>query len=356
MEKPFTQPAFGMNFTVRELINPSQKDRQKYDNFVKNHPLGSIHQTLEWGLFQCKTPGRDKFYALMQEDQNGNCVGSVLLIRQQLPKGLCWLYAPRGPLIDYADLPKFAPLFQKIAEIAKKDHAVFLRFYPGIPDHHTPNFKSIKSRLAHAHYQPESTLILDLTKSLEELLKQMKPKGRYNIKIAHKHGVKIRQGDPGEVHLFYDLLLQTTTRDKFSGHALEYYQNMLAVLGPQQAKLYFAEYDSKIIAGMIVTYFKDTATYYFGASSNEYRNTMAPYLLQWQAILDAKSQGLKFYDFLGIAPQNQSGQLNPNHPWAGVTDFKLKFGGERLNYISPQEIVYKPLWYNAIKIAKKLRR
>ncbi len=347
---------FGMNFTVRELVNTSQKDRQKYDKFVQNHPLGSIHQTVEWGLFQSKTPGRDKFYVLMQEDQNGKCIGSALLIRQQLPRGLSWLYCPRGPLIDYSDLPKFAPLFQKIAQIAQKDKAVFLRFDPGISDHQFSNFKSVKSRVAHAHYQPESTLILDLTKSPEELLKQMKPKGRYNIKIAQKHGVTIRQGEPNEVQHFYNLLLQTTTRDKFSGHGMEYYQNMLQILGPQQAKLYFAEYQSNIIAGMIVTYFKDTATYYFGASSNNHRNTMAPYLLQWQAILGAQKHGCKFYDFLGIAPENHNGQVNPNHPWAGVTDFKLKFGGTRVNYVPPQEIVYLPLWYQLIKIAKRFRR
>ncbi|MFA5829811.1 MAG: peptidoglycan bridge formation glycyltransferase FemA/FemB family protein [Candidatus Gracilibacteria bacterium] len=360
-----------------KIIQITENQQEKYNQFVQNHPLGSIHQTWEWGMFQCKTPGRDRFYALVQEDEHGQWEGAALIIRQQLPKGLSWLYCPRGPLVDYSNLPKFLPLFQKIAEIAKKENAVFLRFDPGLTE--SPDFsktppaenlnfqktvsKILNSKSAHAHYQPESTLILDLSQSPEELLKQMKPKGRYNIKIAQKHGITICVSDTAQdLKNFYQLLHQTTTRDQFSGHALEFYQNMLTILGPQKAKLYLAEYQTQpvgsstspgphIIAGLIATYFKDTAIYYFGASSNEYRNTMAPYLLQWQAILDAQKLGYKYYDFLGIAPEDQ-----PNHPWAGVSDFKLKFGGTRLNYVPPQEIVYKPLWFNAIKLAKKLRR
>jgi lipid II:glycine glycyltransferase (peptidoglycan interpeptide bridge formation enzyme) len=77
---------------------------------------------------------------------------------------------------------------------------------------------------------------------------------------------------------------------------------------------------------------------------------MAPYLLQWQAVLDAKNAGCKYYDFLGIAPEN-----TPDHPWAGVTDFKLKFGGMRVNHVPAQEIIYRPFWYLLMKFAKWLR-
>ena len=152
-----------------------------------------------------------------------------------------------------------------------------------------------------------------------------------------------------DIPVFYKLLQQTVTRDQFSGHALDYYRNMFLFLHPRP-KLYLATYKNQPVAAIIVTYFKDTATYYFGASGNEYRHVMAPYLLQWQAIRDAKKAGCRFYDFLGIAPPDQ-----PHHPWAGVSDFKLKFGGKRVNYATAQEIVYRPFLHTLIRLAKWLK-
>lgn len=335
-----------------KVIELTQKDHKKYQEFVENHPLGSIHQTVEWGEFQTRLAGRDKFWCLAVENEKGAILASALVIRQTLPFKKCWLYSPRGPLADYHDQKVLELLFQKIREIGKAQNAVFFRFDPLIPEGENIAYKSLKARKAHAHYQPENTLILDLAPAEDDILKQMKPKGRYNIKVAQKHGVKIcvSDGTQKDIDAFYSLLQQTTDRDEFSGHNKKFYEDMISVLGHQKAKLYLAEHGDKTVAGIIATFFKDTAIYYFGASSNESRNVMAPYLLQWRAIQDAKAAGYKYYDFLGIAPQEAK-----NHPWAGVTDFKLKFGGKRVNYYPAQEIVCQPFWYLVIKLLKKLK-
>lgn len=346
---------------------------QKYDQFVANHALGSIHQTRVWGEFQAKLSGRGPFWCLTVEDagtgdshDHGQILASALVIRQALPFGKCWLYCPRGPLADYSNTQALRELFQKIRTLAQEQNAVFIRYDPALElkssdlNCHS-DFGFGNSVRAHSHYQPENTLILDLTASPEELLKQMKPKGRYNIKVAQKHGVKARKsdGNAADTSAFYNLLKLTTTRDAFAAHDQKYYENMLKILGPH-AQLYLAEYQNKPLAGMIVTYFKDTATYYFGASSNEHRNVNAPALLQWQAIQDAKAAGCTEYDFLGIAPESPTRHLkfgfrNSPHPLRGVTDFKLKFGGTRVDYHPAQEIVYQPLWYALVKLIKKFR-
>jgi serine/alanine adding enzyme len=93
------------------------KRYQKYENFVENHPLGSIHQTREWALFQTKTPGRDKFWVLVLEDNDSNIVASALLIRQTLPFQKSWIYSPRGPLVDYNNPEHLNLLFSKIKEL-----------------------------------------------------------------------------------------------------------------------------------------------------------------------------------------------------------------------------------------------
>jgi lipid II:glycine glycyltransferase (peptidoglycan interpeptide bridge formation enzyme) len=343
-----------------QLINP--ENRSAYDKFVSAHPLGSIHQLWDWGVFQSQSGIRDRFH-VVAVTEGTRYLASALVISQILPFGKCWLYCPRGPLGDYRTGSGHAALkavFEEIRSIAVKEDAVFLRFDPPLEDTYVPEVRSLfgdlGARPAHAHYQPENTLILDLKHAPEEILKNMKPKGRYNIKVAQKHGVKIRvsdlSGDSGKKDLegFHALMKETASRDGFSGHPLFYYKKMLEVLGSGMAKLYVAEYDGKILAGMIATYFGRTATYYFGASSGEHRNTMAPYILHWQAINDAKAAGFHYYDFFGIAPEGDT-----KHPWAKVTDFKMKFGGERVNYMPAQEIVYKPFWYALIKIAKFAR-
>jgi peptidoglycan pentaglycine glycine transferase (the first glycine) len=334
----------------------SEKDRQKYQKWLEESPFGSIHQIWEWGLFQSGSGMRDKFEVVAVMDEHENIKASALIIRQKLPFNKSWFFIPRGPVLDYLHESEkekiLEKLFSKISEIAKKENVVFLRVEPPITSDCPNPFKGLSVRPAHAHYQPETTLIVDLKHPSEELLKQMKPKGRYNIKLAEKHGVKVRvsEGNQKDPDIFYGLFSQTTARDKFAGHNKKYYAEMLKILGENQAKLYIAEYNGKPLSAAIITYFKDTAIYYFGASSNEDRNVMAPYLLHWQAIMDAKNAGYHYYDFFGISPEGSQ-----NHPWAKVTEFKLKFGGDRINYYQAQEIIYSPFWYAAIRLAKFFR-
>lgn len=317
-----------------------KSEEPKWDEFIQTHPLSSIHQTSAWGHF------RGKYWIIVLENDD-KIIGGSMIIRQELPKGYCWLYSARGPLIqnDQMDLSgsQVEALLTALEPLAKKENAVFLRIDPPITE--PPKFKGFKP--THSGFQPEDTIIVDLTASEEEILKQMKQKGRYNIRLAEKKGVSIHESK--NVDAFYSLLEQTTTRDNFHGHDKHFYQQMLDKL-PQNAILYMATYENKSIAGIIVTHFKDTAIYYFGASGNEYRNVMAPYLLQWHAMKEAKKRHAKYYDLLGIAPENAK-----DHPWAGVTNFKKKFGGKHITYAPPQEYSFKPLIHFLYKLYKKIK-
>lgn len=313
----------------------------------------SIEQSPEWAKFQESIPGRGQVWTLDFADAHGESQ-HALIVLQRLPMGKSWLWCPRGPVMDdYNDQTAWHNFLKEVKTIAILNKAVFLRVELPVLDTNNvawPNgFKP-----AHDHYLPEHTLVVDLTTSQEKILEQMKPKGRYNIKLAQKKGVDIfkSQNVQHDVKVFYKLLTQTTQRDGFAPHSESYYAKMLEILQPKgMAELFLAEYEGKIIASLIATFYKDTATYYFGASSNEYRNVMAPYLLQWEAILEGKRRNCKHYDFLGIAPDNK----NSNHPWAGITEFKRKFGGEMVAYQQAREYVFQPLWYQGMKIYKKFR-
>lgn len=338
-------------------------DRQQehlWDEFIQTYPLSTIHQSSAWGHFQEKIPFRGKYWIVVLEESL-RIFGGTMLIRHKMPKGFSWLYAARGPLLNYENADESNLQMQKLLEaikpIAKKEKSIFLRIDP--PLKITKNFADfIHDRHG---FQPNDTLILDLKPAENELLAQMKPKGRYNIGLAEKKGVKIHKTNlqnpedfKRDLDAYFKILKETTKRDGFHGHNKEYYEKMLLTLAaekPPKAALYMGTYNNQPLGGIIVTYFKDTATYYYGVSSNENRQLMAPYLLQWQAMKDAKTQGYKYYDFFGIAPEQSQ-----NHPWQGVTDFKLKFGGQQISYQKPQEYPFKRLLYLIYNIYKKTKR
>lgn len=343
-----------------------------WDEFVNNHPIGSIHQSSVWARFQGVMKGRGQYWIIAFIDDK-KILGGTVVIRHKMPKGYCWFYGSRGPLLDYENLSKeeineqISLLLEEITKLAKKEHSIFLRFDPPIlaeTSRHTSllfkNFRKIKEG-----FYPQDTLVLDLTKSEEELLSEMKPKGRYNIKLAEKKGVKIEKYTGKKalgkaMNEFYELLGDTTTRDGFTRHPKEVYNAMIENLTPEKTNfpmphppegiLYLAKFENIPVAGMIAVTYKDAATYYYGASSNEYRNTMAPYLLQWHAIQEAKKDGFKCYDFMGISPETDQ-----KHKLSGVTDFKNKFGGTRLTYIHPQEHAFKKLLYLVYRLKNMVK-
>ncbi len=165
------------------------------------------------------------------------------------------------------------------------------------------------------------TAIIDLSKTEEQILADMKPKWRYNIKLAEKKEIKVMEVDKtiDNIKIFYDLMMETTSRDGFSGNNIVYYQTFLETI--KESCLLIAYKDDKPVASWIFIFDKDVSIYYYWASTNdtEYRNLMAPYLLQWTALKKAKKIWSKYYDFLWIAsPWDTKSSLI----W--VTDFKLK--------------------------------
>jgi len=197
------------------------------------------------------------------------------------------------------------------------------------------------------------TAIIDLEKSEDEILANMKPKGRYNIKVARKNWVEVKIVDKTEENIkaYYDLMLETTSRDWFSGNSLEYYKTFLESL--KNSKLILASIDWVIIAWGIFIFDKQVSIYYYWASTSkkEYRNLMAPYLVQWTAIIYAKSIWSKIYDFLWVAsPEEKNSSL------AWVTDFKKKLTKDIRKVSESYVFVNKKLKYFIINILRKLKK
>lgn len=271
--------------------------------------------------------------------ENGGA--TAIVIKHKLPKGLCWLEVPRGPLFENEKYLK--KLLEEIKELGKKEKAIFIR----MSSFEKFRFSNFDFRASKNDHHPQTSLVIDLKQSEEEILKQMKPKGRYNIKVAQKHGVIVEPSQ--DIEAFHHLLSSTGFRDGFGIHTESYYQKMIDSIG-DKTQLLLAQYNGEVIAGGLFVYLEEWGIYYYGASVSSHREVMAPYLIQWEAIKEAKKRGCKYYDFLGIAPENSK-----SHPWSGVTDFKRKFGGRTVNYPQAREMILRPFLYFAYCLYKKFR-
>lgn len=298
----------------------------------------SVLQTKEWAAL------RESF------GWQAHRIDDIWILEKSLFLGKSFLYAPE---INYEVLSTNLENFlENIKKIAKNTNSIFFRLE--ILDQNDEKIieklREKKFIKAFEEIQPEFRQIVPLDKSEEEILAGMKPKGRYNIKIAQKNNIEVKKSD--NILEFYQLFLETAKRDGFSIRPKDYFQSLLEILSPQgYGELLVAYYQGKPVAAEIVTYFDGVASYLYGASSSEYRNLMAPYLLHWEIMRRAKENGCNVYDLLAVAPPDEE-----NHKYSGITRFKQQFGGETVCLVGSYDLVFQPFWYKIFKIAEKIRR
>jgi len=174
---------------------------------------------------------------------------------------------------------------------------------------------------------PPDTILVDLLGDEAAIIARMKPKTRYNIRLAARKGVRVREGGTADLELWQRLYLATARRNGIFPHGARFFQ-ALALAGQTDAKvrLLIAEKGEKPLAAMFLSTSADRATYLYGASSGEDRNLLAPYALQWAAMGFARSEGCASYDLFGVAPRP-----DPGHPLHGLFVFKSGFGGMMLH-------------------------
>lgn len=349
-------------FTTR-IIDASEKDR--YNHFVAHHPKGHFLQLWEWGQVK-QGMGWESLPLILEED--GEIRASLLILKRQLPlPGIkrCIFYSPRGPVVDIDSEELCRALFEGAARAARDHGAVFLKIDPDV-DHRHRQFGEILRRcglrrnetgLDFEGVQPRFVFRLNILPSEIHLLENMHSKWRYNIRLAGKKGVAIREADgKDDLKTFYRILQETAQRDHFLIRGSEYFEWIWDYMVESgYAQIFLAEYDEQVVAATLAMILGDKVWYLYGASSNQHRNVMPNYLIQWEMIRWARENGCSLYDFRGV-----SGDLDESNPLYGLYRFKKGFGGEFTEFIGEWDQVYSPffdwLWTHALPIYLKLRR
>jgi len=322
-----------------------------------------------WGEFKSRFGWKTCAFLIELSFGNNTEKFPLLTLSRRIALGLSLTYIPWGP-----EFPAFFPKEERetaAAQIAKNlkpflsRNTMFVRFEPPWENSvqgtkHTDEGIASEKRFLKAGFkkstvtvQPPDTVIINLNNSSDEILAQMKPKWRYNILLAEKKGVKVKKSGIEEIELFYSLLKETAIRDGIAVHSIEYYKTLFEICGNDNEKLhlYTASHEEDLLAAIVVLLRGKNAVYLYGASSNNKRNLMAPYALQWKAMKDAKEAGCENYDLFGI-PANE----DPSHPMAGLYRFKTGFGGQIIHRAGTWDFPYRKFVFCLFSAAEKIRK
>ncbi len=316
-------------------INEAQKTQ--YNKLVTH-----VVQSWEWGEFREKLGLRVLRYGIY----DGNKLKTVFqLTLHPIPfLNKYFGYLPKGPFPD-------KDLAMALLKIAKDNNCVAIKIEPDILK---PTNQKVDNRFKKSPKPlfTKHNFILGLEKSEEDLLKNMHQKTRYNIKVALKHGVIIKEHTDKEGYEIYkNLYFQTTKRQNYHGHSAHYHKLAWETLSEAgMARILIAYYQDEPLTSWMLFNFKDTLYYPYGGSSDKHRNVMGTYLLAWEAIKLGKKLKLKKFDLWGaLSPDEKE-----NHPWRGFTRFKEGLGPELVEYIGSFDLIINPLIYYPFTLIDKL--
>jgi lipid II:glycine glycyltransferase (peptidoglycan interpeptide bridge formation enzyme) len=247
-----------------------------------------------------------------------------------------------------ADGPACGRFWAKVDSLCRSRHAVFLKLEQDGWEGDSPSMQPSGYLTSPQHIQPRSTLVVDLQGSEEAVFNRMKPKTRYNIRLAGRKEVLVRPSE--DVEDFHRVMGVTSQREAFHVHSLEYYRRAYQLFHPQgMCELFVADFQGQTLAAVMVFAFGRTAYYFYGASGDMERNRKPTYPLQWEAIRWALQKGCTEYDMWGIPDEatdvdDDEAEAREDGLW-GVYRFKRGFGGMIKRARRPLDRVYNPLLY-----------
>ncbi len=317
------------------LIKDNQK--KEYNKLVTH-----VIQSWEWGEFRKQMGLTVLRYGIFKENKL-KTVFQLTIHNIPFTKKTVG-YLPKGPFPDkeFADALKI---------IGRKYNCAFIKIEPNVESGSVQekidtSFKKTLKPLFSKH-----NFLLDLTKTEEELLKQMSSKTRYNIRVAQKHGVKVEEGnDEKSLETYLKLYFETTKRQGFAGHNRHYHKTVWKVLkAADMVRLIIATYDNEPLTAWMLFNFKDTLYYTYGGSTQKYKEVMSNNLVCWETIKLGRKLGLKTFDMWGALGPN----ADPKDPWFGFHKFKQGYGGKLVEYIGTYDLVFNwPLYLTFTAVDK----
>lgn len=334
-----------MSLEIKEVNNKKEWEDFVFSNipiFLQSWNIANLHLALG-----------DKVFRLGIYD-NGQLKGVALMIKVIARRGV-FLYCPYGPIFKNWEDIYFTTLVDYLKKLGEREGASFIKISPFIENNEENQKIFLKHEFKNApiHILAETLWLLDLNKSEEELLSEMRKTNRNLIRRAIKENVKIiKSNDIKDIDIFLSLHKETVQRHKFTPYTDEFIKKQVeAFKDDNQAVIFTALHNNECLASAIIMYYGNMASYHHGASKPS--KIPASYLLQWEAIKEAKNRNCKIYNFWGIYDGNKK-----NHPFRGITHFKTGFGGYKKQLLHCQDLPLKTSYYFTylLETLRKIKR
>lgn len=328
----------------KHMIKIIEIDEKKiWDEFLdkKEIQFFPLFQSWNWGEVQKQTGDE---LLRVGAYKNNKLVAVCQIIDIRAKRGH-YLHLRHGPVLVPFDQSVFNALLVYVKKVAYERQASFIRLSPLVEKHQAGcSSRSMINAPIH-NMDAQVCWVLDITKPEEQLLKEMRKSHRYLIRKAQGMSITIKKTkEASRINIFLKIYKDLSSRRHFVPH--RGIKEELGVFGKEdQALLFLAEYKQKVIGGALILFVGNNAIYHHGASLSGYRDVPISYLLQWEAILEAKRRGKKLYNFWGIAPSD-----SPRHPWKGLTLFKTGFGGERKEFLHAQDLPLRLSYWKSYAI------
>ena len=335
----------------RTLITTEKEWRAALNVLPNPHAL----QQWAWGDFKSRWGWQP--VRLLWRAADGSPRAAAQILRRPIPR-TPWsmLYVPKGPVWDYRDAASVRTVLADVERYARDRRALFVKIDPDVPlafgagETETPAADGLAVRdmlrargwrFSPQQIQFKNTVLLDVSADDDTLLARMKSKTRYNIRLAGRKGVSVRESTIADLPDFFRLYAVTARRDGFLIRPEAYYLDVWSqFLRENAAALLLADFGGEPIAGVMLFFSGQTAWYMYGASDNRHRNVMPNHLLQWEAMKLARARGCTVYDLWG-APD----VFNESDGMWGVYRFKLGFGGKTRQGLGAWDFPVRPLLY-----------
>ncbi len=332
-------------------------DKEAWEGFLTERREKTFLQSWNWGYFHERMG--NKIWRLGIFEEGGELIAVALVACLAAKRGR-FLLIQHGPVLtqNYSiKLKSLEIVLERLKEIGQKENCDFIRIAPLLErtEENRKLFEELGFREAPMHASAyEATWKLDITKTEEELLADMRKTTRYLIRQVEKSAdILIEKSNQfGDIEIFQKINSESARRQKFAPFSSQFIKNEFEIFNKDgNVLLFFGKYNGEVAAAALIIFWSGVGFYHQAASSAKYSKIPLPYLLQWEAIKEAKKRGCRTYDFWGyIDPKAE-----PKHPWAGPTLFKIGFGGKTYKYIKTQDLpLSKKYWL--IYMFEKIRK